>query len=193
MRRNLKTLWLGFSVTLICLFAQSAPAQTPKTVRDFFNLLPSKYFTLEGCEPARDKGCVRARREYLERFTEVEDIANGYFKGGCDGAQSCIEMALFKRPDGTYIVGLATSHEMMNDYRFLEYKSGKWTDVSLKIVPRFSRKNMYALPRYGTTVGVFAKKIIESGSKPGEEYEISEKGGKLYDLVWQNGKFVVRN
>jgi hypothetical protein len=176
---------LAFSI-----FVQNAPAQikNPKTVRDFFTILPQKYFTLEGCEPAKNKNCVRARAEYLKNFTEIEDTANGYFKGGCDGAQSCLEMALFKRPDNSYIVGLATFAEMMNDYYFLEYRNGKWSDVSSTVVPQFSKKNMYELPRKGTTIEVFAKKIIETG----DDYEISEKGAKLYDLEWKGGKFTVK-
>ncbi len=157
----------------------------PKTVRDFFALLPEKYFILEGCFRESDKDCSKARAEYLKTFTEVEDIANGYFKGGCDGAQACIEMAIFKRPDGSYLVGLATSGEMMNDFYFLDYKDGKWSDISSTVVPEFSKKNWYELPRVGTTVKVFAKKIDEQG----KDYEISEKGKKLYDLEWKDGKF----
>lgn len=163
----------------------AAASGGPKTIRDFFTLLPDKYFTLEGCMRESDKDCSKARAEYLKTYTEVEDIANGYFKGGCDGAQSCIEMAIFKRPDGTYLVGLATSGEMMNDFYFLDYKDGKWSNVSSMVVPQFSKKNWYELPRVGTTVKVYAKKIVEQG----KDYEISEKGKKLYDLEWKDGKF----
>src|SRR5687768_15883661 len=97
-----------FLVLAIAVFGFSAVAQTkqPKTVRDFFNLLPQKYFPLEGCMPKTDRNCEKARAEYLNTFLEVEDTANGYLKGGCDGAQTCLEMALFKRPDNTYIVAL---------------------------------------------------------------------------------------
>lgn len=157
----------------------------PKTIRDFFTLLPEKYFTLEGCIRESDRDCSKARAEYLKTYTVVEDIANGYFKGGCDGAQSCIEMAIFKRPDGTYLVSLATSGEMINDFYFLEHKDGKWSDISSTSVPEFSKKNWYELPRVGTTVKVFAKKIVEQGA----DYEVSEKGKKLYDLEWKDGKF----
>lgn len=163
----------------------AATSDGPKTIRDFFTLLPEKYFTLEGCMRESDKDCNKARAEYLKTFTEVEDSANGYFKGGCDGAQSCIEMAIFKRPDGTYLVGLYTSGEMMNDFYFLDYKDGKWSDISSTVMPEFSKRNWYELPRVGTTVKVFAKKIVEQG----KDYEISEKGKKLYDLEWKNGKF----
>ena len=165
-----------------------ASGTQPKTVRDFFMLLPEKYFLLEGCERAKDKDCRQAKLDYLKTFGEVEDTVNGYLKGGCDGAQSCLEMAIFKRPDGKYIVGLAVSQEMMDSYYFLDYEDDRWTDVSAQIVPQFSKKNMYELPRKGTTIKVFAKKILEKG----DDYEISEKGEKLYDLEWSGGKFSIK-
>ncbi len=167
--------------------AAATPAlQTgPGTVMDFFALLPEKYFTLEGCDRASDKDCKKARADYLKTYTEVEDIKNGYFKGGCDGAQSCIEMAIFKRPDGTYLVGVATFAEMMNDFYFLDYAGGKWTDVSTEAVPEYSKKNWYELPRVGTTMKVFSKKIVEETA----DYEVSDKGKLMYELAWKDGKF----
>ena len=159
----------------------------PKNVREFFMLLPENYFTLEGCDREKDKDCKKAREEYLQEFAEV-DIANGYIKGGCDGGQACIEMAIFKRPDGTYLVGVGTFAEMMNDYYFLDYRGGQWKDISSQVVPQFSKKNMYELPRNSTTVHVFAKRIIEQGA----DYEASEKGKKLYDLIWKEGKFTIK-
>ena len=161
-------------------------ADAPRTVRDFFNLLPEKYFKLEGCDRATDKNCDRARAEYLKTFLQTEDAANGYLKAGCDGAQSCLTMALFKRANGTYIVGVNTSFEMGDDYYFLDYAGGQWRDVSASVVPEFSKRNMYELPRYGTTVPVFAKKIIEEGP----DFMASEKGAKLYDLTWTGERFV---
>lgn len=157
----------------------------PRTVMDFFALLPEKYFTLEGCDRATDKDCKKARADYLKTFAEVEDVKNGYFKGGCDGAQSCIEMAIFKRPDGTYLVGVSTFAEMMNDFYFLDYADGKWTDVSADVVPEFSKKNWYELPRVGTTMKVYSKKIVEETP----EFQISEKGKLMYELTWKDGKF----
>lgn len=173
-------------VTFVLSTGAAAQANGPKTVIDYFSLLPDKYFTLEGCMRESDKDCSKARAEYLKTYTEVEDIANGYFKGGCDGAQSCIEMAIFKRPNGTYLVGLATSGEMINDFYFLNYTAGKWANVSSTAIPGFSKNNWYELPRVGTTVRVYAKKITERGP----DYEISERGRKLYDLEWKSGRFV---
>ncbi len=159
-----------------------AQINQPRTVRDFFNLLPQKYFTLEGCEPKTDKNCEKARKEYIKNFLEIEDTKNGYWKSGCDGGQSCLTMALFKRPETTYIVHLLTEFEMGEDSYFLEYKGGKWTDISTKVVPDFTQKNTYLPPRAGTSVEVFKKNFPEPN--------FSERGEKIYDLAWQNGKFI---
>ncbi len=169
--------------------AAAAQTKQPRAVREFFDLLPAKYFTLESCEPALDKNCAKARKQYLETYLDVEDSANGFMSGGCDGAQNCFTLALFKRPNNAYLVGLNVAGEAQDDYNFLEYRNGKWTDISAQVVPKYSRRNIYELPRNGTTVQVFAKKIVESG----DGYEISEKGAKLYDLIWRDGKFTIKN
>jgi len=156
----------------------------PSNVMEFFAALPDKYFTLEGCDRATDKDCKKARADYLKTFTEVSDIKNGYFKGGCDGGQSCIARAIFNRPYGRYLVGVATFSEMINEFHFLDYAAGQWRDASSD-VPEFNSKNWYQIPRIGTTMSVFEKKVIEKGA----DYEVTEKGRKLYDLVWKDGKF----
>lgn len=176
-----------FLAFFVCVLVFSAGAQTnqPRSVRDFFNLLPQKYFTLEGCVANPTKAnCDKARREYVKNFLEVEDTANGFWKSGCDGAQSCLTMALFKRPNATYIVAVQTEFEMGTNNYFLEYRNGKWSDISAQVIPRFSKNNIYELPRKGTTVGVFAKD---------RNSEVGERGKKLYDLVWKSGKFSVKN
>ncbi|MCY7347704.1 MAG: hypothetical protein LH614_15985 [Pyrinomonadaceae bacterium] len=182
MRKTILLLAVCFSILGVAADAQT---KQPRTVREFFNLLPQKYFTLEGCQPSKDKNCERARREYIETFLEVEDAANGFWKSGCDGAQSCLTMALFKRPNQTYVVAVQTEFEMGSENYFLEYKNGKWFDISSQIIPQFSKNNFYELPQKGTTVGVFKKNAVDDG--------ITEKGEKLYDLLWENGKFVRQN
>lgn len=156
----------------------------PKTLREFFNLLPPKYFTLAGCEPQKDKNCNRARAEYIRNNLLIEDSKNGYWKSGCDGAQSCLEMALFRRSDATYVVHILTLDVMDEKSYFLEYKDGVWADIGAQIVPEYSAQNIYVPPRYGTTVEVFKKKYTEP--------DFGERGAKLYDLIWKSGKFEIK-
>jgi hypothetical protein len=164
------------------LFAVAAAAQTrqPKTVRDYFMLLPESYFSFDCCyhlPPSRRK------IEYLKRYLFVEDSENGYMSGHGDAAQEGFEMALFKRPNGSYLIGFYTFGEGGIEETpwvvFLDYKAGRWTDVSRREIPEYSpEKNDYRLPRKGTTIEVFEK----------AEERVPRK---LYDLVWSNGKFAI--
>lgn len=180
-----------FLVLIITLFGTSSYAQTkePKTVRDFFNLLPQKYFEIGCCGVYGEPDTEKAHTKYLETFLRVEDTANGYLEGGCEGGQACITMALFKRPDGTYIVGVGTYTTMTEHNYFLEYRNGKWYDISSKVVPQFSKNKLYSLPRNGTKIEVFSKKVIEKVSDDKIIYGI---GAKLYYLVWKDGKFTIK-
>lgn len=149
----------------------------PKNVREFFMVLPEKYFQIECCEGSK--------KEYLKNYLTVEDLKNGFMEGGGDAAQNGFTMAIFKRPDQTYIVGFYTFGEAQDSYYFLEYRDEKWFDVSAREVPEYDQNNMYEFPRYGTTMEVFSKKVLERDG----EFEIVEKGEKLYSLEWKDGKF----
>lgn len=156
-----------------------------KTVKDHFMALPEEYFLLEGCDRAKDKDCLKAKRDYLNYYLEVDDTKNGYLKAGCDGAQSCIEMAIFRKPDNTYMIAVATSGEYRDKQQFLAIRNGKWVSVAKEIIPEHGNDKIYVIPRQGTKMSVYAKIVSEKG----EDYEIAEQGKKLYDLVWKNGKF----
>lgn len=186
----MKTKFL-FSALLICFLgfglAAAAQQQTkqPKTVRDFFMLLPAEYFSLDCCI---NKSLRKGKEEYLRRYLDVEDAANGYMKGSGDAAQDGFAMALFKHSNGTYLIAFYTYGEGgVEDTPwcvFLDYKNGKWTNVSRTVVPNYNaQKYIYELPRRGTTIEVFAK------DEMGEDFY---KGKKLYDLTWENGKFSVK-
>jgi hypothetical protein len=81
-------------LTLLAVFlsqsisaAQSSP---PKTVLDYYLLLPEKYF--EANKEQRVKWMLDLRRG------AVVDIMNGYIYAAGDGAQTPIYVCLFKRP-----------------------------------------------------------------------------------------------
>jgi hypothetical protein len=144
--------------------------------------LPERYFSLDCCYNI--KNYRKGKEEYLKRYLNVEDTANGYMSGYGDAAQEGFEMALFKRPNGTYLIGFYTYGEGgVEDTPwcvFLNYDRGRWTDVSRTVIPNYSKeKYEYKLPRVGTTIQVFEKS---------EESEPK----KLYDLAWTGSKFVVK-
>lgn len=175
---------VAFAILLLA-FSTFAQVSEPKTVKDFFLAFTQDVFYIEGCDQVSDSGCRKARERYLSNYLEIEDTKNGYLTAGGDGAQAALVMALFKRPSGRYIVAVNQFGEIGDDYNFFEYANGRWKDISADVIPGYSRRNIYELPRFGTTIQVFAKKIIDSDGV----IEMSEKGEKLYDLIWKDGKF----
>jgi len=177
-------LYTSFLLIALVLTASAVSAQSkgPKTVRDYFMLLPGQYFSLDCCG---GKSTKEGKEKYLKEYLAVEDTANGYMKGYGDGAQDAFEMALFKKPDGSYVIGFYNigegDLEDVPNTVFLQYRAGRWTDVSKTVVPSYApKKNIYQLPRNGTTVEVFQKDEAASDFN---------KGKKLYDLSWAKGKF----
>lgn len=185
---KVKYLWKFFTIVTVLIAFQNLPAQSkqPKTVREYFMLLPQKYFAVESCNTNVVKNCEPYKIEYLKTFLKVEDTKNGYMEGDGDGAQEHFKMALFKRPNGSHIVGLYVFGEWGEKYYFLEYKNRRWFNVSKTVVPNYRRSNIYELPRYGTTVEVYERKNFDP------EYNFGEQGRKLYSLIWKNGKFSVK-
>lgn len=163
-------------------------ANQPKNVKEFFMRLPSKYFEIDQCKPSSDANCQKSKAIYLKKYRAVEDLQNGYMEAGGDGAQGAFKMAIFKRPNGKYLVGLNSFSETADTYRFLEFENGKWADISIEVVPEYSSTNIYELPREGTTIPVYAKVIVEQR----EGFEVSKKGTRLYDLSWENGEFSIK-
>lgn len=177
-----RTIFVALTIAFVAL-AASAQSKQPKTVRDFFLALPAKYFSLDCC---MTMPLSKQKPEYLKRYLKVEDAANGYLSGYGDAAQEGFVMALFKRPNGTYVIGFYTYGEGGAEDTpwtvFLDYKNGKWTDVSKTMIAGYNKyKYIYELPRNGTTVEVFSKD---------ENSQDWYKGKKLHDLAWKNGKFV---
>lgn len=182
MKRNFLFLILTI---LLCAISSNAQKREPKTVRDFFKLIPSEYFNIVCCDGNAD--------EFIKKHVTVEDAANGYMKGADldnDPKYGGFEMALFKHPQGRHIVGLYSYSLRWYDFYFLEYRNGKLVNISTS-VPRYSTKNYYEFPRRGKTIAVYRKKYDSPGEDIGVDNSV-EKGKKLYDLVWQNGKFSIR-
>lgn len=172
MRKTSRVAW-GLVVVLAVLgdAAVSAPrAKSPRTVVDYYMLLPARYFEID-------------RRNLLNlKYGAVVDVRNGYIHTWHDGAQQGLEVALFRRPDGSYLVAINHMGDEGPDdawspwLDFLTYRNGRWTDVTKTTLPRqFSEKLGYELPRYGRTIRV-----------------VTESEKLVYDLVWTRGRFHVK-
>lgn len=95
----------------------------PRTMTDFYLLLPAKYF------PFFDR--VKNRRDLIEG----ENLADGYlnFMGNRVGMPLDNEMLLLKRMSGTSVMVIAytecTAGGCDAVLRFVEYENGRWSEV----------------------------------------------------------------
>jgi uncharacterized caspase-like protein len=141
-----------------------------RSVRDYFLQLPEQYLNLT---PAR-------RAEVLRSDTTVVDIKNGYISFQL-GAHTRYALTVFKLDADSYLVAVSyfgppTILLHTSALSFLRYEGEQWHDVTKATLPvAFDPTLRYELPRYGTTIAV-----------------TNPQGGKVFDLIWTNGAFVVK-
>lgn len=175
----------------------AAQSKQPRTVEDFYLLLPAKY--IQPLTQAKNRKGLIA----------VKDVADGYLRleSGATGLdwEGWAEIALFKKTNGEYVVGVVDGSCATICYsgvEFLEYANGKWTSVTKKIMPeisdamtlaRYKKLNpddtefdaqnppytSYKLPRKGTTV------ILNANL--GGDTDIA-----LFEFVWNGKTFAMK-
>ncbi|MFL6227264.1 MAG: hypothetical protein ACJ741_00640 [Pyrinomonadaceae bacterium] len=133
----------------------AAQSPEPKTVADFFLLVPERY--MEGYDR-------RFREEMLrgERRGVVVDIPNGYISYDASDNPSGFEFAIFRKSNGKYLVAYSTGafYEPEVDSGptlfLLSYEGGRWRDVTRATLPvGFDQKLAYKLPRRGRSIEVW--------------------------------------
>jgi hypothetical protein len=178
--RNSKT---QISFLMLCLVTigiaprvEMAAAQShrPKTVADFFRLVPERYMI------GYDQ---RFREELLrgEHRGVVVDIRNGYISYDASDNPTGFELAIFRKSNGSYIVAYNRVGDDFNwepgdgaTLRLLIYERGRWRDVSSQLLPvALDRRLGYTLPRRGRSIKV-------------------EGGREIYSLTWSRDRFHIK-
>ena len=184
-------------VMLCAAVSMAAQSKQPRTVEDFYMALPAKY--IQPLAKSKD------RRKLIKTL----DVANGYLYLSGETAmpewEGWAEMALFKKTTGAYLVGVVDGSCATMCYSgviFLEYKNGKWTDVTKTVIPKITDKMTldrykqihpdsdeynaqnppfinYELPQRGTTVKVNAN-------------EAGADNTLLFELAWNGAKFELK-
>lgn len=151
----------------------------PRNVLDFYMMLPAKYFVWDGCS-RDDEACNRQRK--VEDPDPTVDIPNGYLSVGSD-LQSA-QIAIFKKADGSYLAAITDGGTTWDEFHVVEFRNGKFVDVTMDVVPEHSQLRSYELPRQGTTITVRRVERNENGVP--DFFEI------VYYLDWKNDRFVQR-
>lgn len=172
---------LFLAALLACLLSAGAAAQI-KTVTDYYLAMPDdKYSTdIEGNKISGPAALEKHRRSLIK----IEDKRNGYLRleGPWEG---WAEIALFKKKDGSYLIGHAESGcgpVCSGFVKFCTYAGGVWTDVTSSffkepseadVTAIFEAKKIdieesgtdvyYLLPRVGTTLRMACNMCRENG------------------------------
>jgi hypothetical protein len=152
-------------------FTSEAQPAVPKTVLDYYLLLPDRYF--EANKEQRVKWMLDTGRG------AVVDIANGYIYAPGDGAQTSLYVCLFKKARGRAVVAVKSHPSDTHEYTYLdfyEYKNGALAEVTETVLPVEVNEHLkYNLPRYGKSIEVR-----------------NRRGKQIYSLVWSGQRFVLK-
>lgn len=187
---------VGFLILMAATFA-FAQVQ-PKTVTDFYLALPGGCCNVLGDdylfrEPENIKG-KNALTEYRKSLITIADIKNGYLRlEGVEVGDGWVEIALFKKTDGAYIVALSqvtNADSLQGEIIFLTFNNGKWTDVTQQYAPKLPAKAVsedleayWKLPRVGKT-------LIFVNTNENIKEESEKLVHKEFKFEWNGAKFV---
>ncbi len=163
---------LYFVIALLVLFPSFSAAQsaTPRTVLDYYLLLPEKYF--EANKEQRVKWMLDPKRG------AVVDIKNGYIYAPGDGAQTSIYVCLFKRPQSSPLIAVKSYPSDTDEFTYLnfyEYKDGALVEIKKGVIPvKINEELKYEMPRYGKSIVV-----------------TNRRGKRIYSLVWSGRRFAL--
>jgi len=173
-RANLIFLALCAVMIAIALGVDPVAAQStePKTVADFFRLVPERYI---GYDLAFREGLLGG-----ERRGTVIDIPNGFISWDASDNPEEFEFAIFKKNNGKYLaafsVGYDSQFPQASRFVLLSYERGRWRDVTRASLPvAYNRRLTYKLPRQGRTIEVW-----------------DENGHQPYLLTWANDRFRIK-
>jgi hypothetical protein len=170
----------NFIARILCLLAvitapglKASPAQSsaPKTVGDYFLLVPERYFPYD----------LSFRQDLLhgDHRGVVIDVRNGYISWDASDAPDAFEFVIFRKSNGSYVVAYNDTGDDFDQPgdgpgpMLLSYEGGKWRDVTKALLPvALDRKLGYKLPRNGRSIEV-----------------TNEQGRKLYTLTWAHDRF----
>ncbi|GEM_PF-2051446 len=198
MQKNISILILLLIPAVFNLSSVKAQIQ-PKTVTDFYLLLPGEFFstTVEGKTVKGKANLEKVRRSIIE----TEDIKNGYLNLG-RYSEGWGEVAIFKKKNGTYIVGVAESvcgPGCDGTVKFFTYQNSKWTDVTDEVFPTLNENeiksafenagaeydasgNYFLLPRVGRTVKMACNLCVEDKEET-----------LLMEFAWNGERFEKKN
>ena len=166
----------------------------PRTVTEFYLTLPSSINGIEGTQDAEIRGFEddfffysNERNEsdasihrYRKSLIKVEDIKNGYLRLESSDWKGWVEVALFKKADGSNLVAISQvrcSPTCTGGILLTTYKNGRSRNVTAQVFPDSSAAaGYYKLPRVGTSISL----VCDSCSQ----------GNRSTEFQWNKERFI---
>lgn len=216
MRKKINLVTLVMLIVSVNVFVKFISAQQPKTVTDFYLLMPADQFsTYAAGKTIKGKAALKKFRKSL---IKVEDISNGYIRLEEPG-KVWSEIAIFKKNDGSYIVGYAGQlcPNCISEMDFFSYNKGKWLKITNDVLPDTTLDqiveslikrnididgigNYFMMPRKGRTLRWICDECKTNDGSPfaydeGETFKSEVDGKMKYTLfTWDwNGEIFVLN
>lgn len=191
-----KILLIGLLIAALnCFAAAQTKTIEPRTVTDFYLQLPSNFVN-------HSEGSAERRKRIA-----AEDLANGYLKlkpTADQDEREYTEIALFKKSNGGYVVGVANvgcAENCLSVAQFLVRRADRWTEVTDAVFPLtrdgllvlYNRKKTAAHQNYDTTSTFWTQtdlprqgrtiRVKYTGEGKGKEFE-------LLSLTWNGERFI---
>lgn len=182
---------------ILVLSVSTVSAQQLKTVTDYFLAFPSDTHEIYSRHKGEELKPGPDLEKYRRSLIKVEDVKNGFLRleGEWEG---WAEFALFKKTDGSYLVGsnfVGCGPACDSTLFFFENREGKWIDVSSEVFEapnddevmaalkrvksdENSHSLFYTLPRKGTDI------TLECSMCKGDQDLL------LFTFSWKSPKFI---
>src|SRR5215211_1517947 len=118
--------------------AQVANAQRPKSILDYYFLLPHKYLAYLKADS----------RPVREAAIQMKDLDGGFLKSGLETDEVSTALALFRKSDGSELIAVenrACPSACSSNLNLLSYANGQWADVTHDLLPAIDDGKIQAL------------------------------------------------
>lgn len=172
-------------------FAQSEP----KTVTDFFYLLPEKHFA-----PFEDgNGKKPSLIDFRKSIIKIGDIKNGYLRLESYQWEGWAEVAIFKKKNGKYVVLVVENScgpVCGSEVTAYSRDNGTWADVTTQVLPKISDANLNAAYKRHRTSSNDEPGLVYELPRIGKTIKVRTDGGQdiiFFELTWNGSKFSLKN
>lgn len=186
--------WLAMLVLFLLTgssLAQVSDDRRPKSILDYYLLLPHKYLTYLPADS-------RSARETAIR---IKDLDGGFLKSGLETDEVGTALAVFKKSDGNDLVAVenrSCPSVCSSSLNLLVYTNYQWTDVTHDLLPAIDESKIQALLQRQYIIRPNEPsrqpQLIYTLRKNGASIEVNEywSGMLLGEFEWANDAFVFK-